>query len=1305
MLFYHSKTRPALWVILFLLISGLRIYAVNKILINTTGNNRFTVSESSFAYLRITNSITSFNTLTVKTEKGDFVELFAQSYSKSLISGNPQLPVLSKIIEIPAGATPEVKVISYDMKEITLSELGISQKLLPTQPPIAKSGKKEPFTFNQQVYETNSFYHETLAHVEVAGYMRGSQLANLVISPVEYNPVTNKIRVYNNLVVEIQFKGADKVKTDEIKAKTYSAYFNKSIESSINCQQHNLKNSDQLCIPEKYVIVSDPMFRAVLQPFIQWKIKRGFKVIEAYTTDPKVGKTANSIKAYLQNLYNSASSLDPAPAFVLFVGDLSQIPSFACGSHVSDLYYCEYTGDYLPDAYFGRFSANNVAELLPQINKTLSYEKFRMPDPSYLNEVVMIAGADDTHQLTWANGQIKYGSEIYFNEAHKLTSHTYLQPEPTGANYTQKVFADINKGAAFVNYTAHATIDGWTNPLFSSSDVAKLANKDKYGLMVGNGCQTNTFNLNCFGETLLRAENKGALGYIGASDFSYWDEDFIWAVGNGPIVANPTYDNTGLGAYDRIFHDHGEPRSEWYSTMGQMVFAGNLAVQESNSGLKKYYWETYCLLGDPSTMIYFSKPAALTADYPPFIPIKATSFEIKTEPYAVVATSKNNILYGVAEADANGLATIMLHPFTEPGFATIVVTKQNRAPFIDSVLVSVPKGPFLVLDKLILKDAAGKRIDTLNSGELFSLDLTIKNIGNADAFKITSTISTNDPYVSISDNSHLWPLISANSSLSAQNAFTIKVNENIPDLHIVRFALTSVGDTNIFTSEFYITAHAPDLHNGIITLDDATSGNGNGMIDPGETIAITVPTTNIGHCASKEITTQLFVFGKYIKANSQPRILGILAPGATGISTFSFTVDNDAPKNSSFSVFVAATAGAYNSVSSIQPVIGPQIEDFETSLIKNNWHLKGYNPWQISPSARFEGQQGASSGNIANSQQSELNIAIQILLADTISFFRKVSSEYGYDFLKFNIDGVEMGSWSGEKAWSKVSFPVSAGSHTFSWIYTKDEATFAGKDAAWIDYIKFPPFSEILSDTLSVHVIAVPSTICKGSQTQLFALASGGKGEYNYTWKPSPGEISSKIFNPVVEPSMSTTFNVQVSDSYNSTINLVSVDVEQIPETPVVTVNEDHLNSSAFTGNQWYNSSGPIAGATAQTLYPVQNDYFYVITTGAAGCLSSASNIVAFNTTIKSINSNDISLFPNPCAGTLIIEYSLKSGGYIKIEMYNSIGNLVSVIDEGEKKAGTKKAYFNGKHLASGIYYIKFFGNESISFSKVIIQH
>jgi len=792
--------KGAVLVMFLLLFGGLQLKAANDVTLNPGSINSFNVIKNTFQQLQVTNSISKFNTLWLSTEKGEFIELFAQGYAKSNVVGAPQLPVITKLIEVPAGATPQVKIVSYDVRDYNLADFGITQKLIPAQAPQSKSGDKVPFVMERSLYETNKFFGEKLANIEVAGYLRSVQLASLVISPVEYNPVTNTIRVYNNLVVEVQFLGGDKELSNQLKAKTRSAYFNGIYSDVINSQPFDAPLDTISTVPVKYVIVADPMFQAALQPFVAWKIKRGFQVIEAYTNNPAVGNTFTTIKAYLQNLYTSATVSDPAPTFVLFVGDVAQIPAFNCGGHVSDLYYCEYTGDYLPELYYGRFSANNLAELQPQINKTLQYEQYLMPDPTYLNEVFMVAGKDASYQMIWGHGAINFGTYNYLKATHNLTSHTYLQPEPSGGNYSQNIRNNISAGVSYANYTAHGSPDGWADPGFSISQVANLQNADKYCLMVGNCCQTNSYNLNTFGEVLLRAANKGALGYIGASNNSYWDEDYWWGVGFGDIVANPTYQNNGLGAYDRTFHDHGEPRAEWYSTMDQMVFAGNLAVQASNSSMKQYYWEIYCLMGDPSTMIYFSVPPPINVDFVPFIPLGAPTFEVQTEPYAYIGISKNNVLHGVAEADQNGLAIIDLLPFNDPGFANIVITKQNKEPYIDSVLIASPEGPYLVLDEYLVKDNGGNSNQIPEFNEPLTIDLTIENFGNTDAINALTTLTSIDPYLTIPGNTHTWPLIASNASASATDALSIKTNEYVPDMHTASFVVSTQAGTNTFTS-------------------------------------------------------------------------------------------------------------------------------------------------------------------------------------------------------------------------------------------------------------------------------------------------------------------------------------------------------------------------------------------------------------------------------------------------------------------------------------------------------------------------
>ena len=515
-----------------------------------------------------------------------FSELIIPSYGSTNVVGNPKLPVLKNLIEIPVGANVKVNVKNSAYVDIKISSLGLTYPIIPAQASLSKSDDptKAEFKYNKATYLVNQFISHDLAGFEYTGIMRGAQVGRLDISPIVYNPAKNIIRVYTSLEVEVIFENADVAGTIEQKEKYYSPYFEPSFGKFLNYKGLTHK-ANFTKYPVKYVIVADPMFQNQLQGLVQWKTKKGFTVVEAYTNNAAVGTTTTSIKAYLQGLYTSATPSNPAPSFVLFVGDIAQVPAFSgtTGSHVSDLYYCEYTGDFLPEVYYGRFSATNVGELRPQIEKTLEYEQYLMPTKTFLDTCVMIAGQDGTFGPTHGDGQINYGTDTYFNVAHSLISRTYLYAV-SGSSAAQ-IIQDVSKGVCFANYTAHGSSYGWADPGFNVSDIANLHNNHKYPLMVGNCCVTNKYDEPaCFGEALLRADGKGALGYIGGSNNTYWDEDYYWGVGyKSGIPLHPTYSATTLGAYDRTFHDHNELFGNWYVTQGQMVNAGNLAVTQSGN--------------------------------------------------------------------------------------------------------------------------------------------------------------------------------------------------------------------------------------------------------------------------------------------------------------------------------------------------------------------------------------------------------------------------------------------------------------------------------------------------------------------------------------------------------------------------------------------------------------------------------------------------------------------------------------------------------------------------------------------------
>jgi len=662
----------------------------------------FVFDDTNPEILKIQSDLDKFLSSEIQTKAGVFSLISVPEYGFSMEEGKPQLPVMKHLIEIPLGCEIEVFYNEQKSREINLKDVGVIFPVFPAQPPVSKQTENPDdldFIFDSRIYSTNNFFGFEPVKVIDLGILRGVRLVRLEISPFRYNPVTEEMEIIYELKAEIHFKNADFTRTESEKTRLYSPWFEANFDQLINHSQSQNRALIQDA-PVTYIIVSSPSFQATLQPFIQWKTKKGFKVVEAYTNNPSVGTTTTSIKSYLKNFYENPPAGYLPQSFVLFVGDVAQIPTFTgtAATHATDLYYCEYTGDKLPEVYYGRFSANNLTELQPQIDKTLEYEQYLMPDPSFLDEVVMVAGADATHQATWGNGQINYGTQNYFNAAHGLTSHTYLQPEPSGGNYAAKIIQNVSNGVGYANYTAHCGVTGWSNPSFSNGNVASLQNAHKYPLMVGNCCQSNSFGSTCFGETLLRAANKGALGYIGGTNYTYWDEDYWWGVGFKAVSANPTYNVTKLGAYDRTFHDKaGITTNDWFITQGQMVSAGNLAVTQSGSGLTNYYWEIYHLMGDPSVMIYFSQPDELLASYPPAIPVQATEFTVSTKPFANVAISKNNILYGAALADESGIAVVPLTPITQPGTANIVITAQNCKPYFGVVEIAEPTTQFIFL--------------------------------------------------------------------------------------------------------------------------------------------------------------------------------------------------------------------------------------------------------------------------------------------------------------------------------------------------------------------------------------------------------------------------------------------------------------------------------------------------------------------------------------------------------------------------------------------------------------------------------
>mgnify|MGYP006280204889 CR=1 FL=1 len=964
--------------------------------------------------------------------------------------GQPAMPLKSFLFEADARRDLTIRITHLDSAVIDLSRHGFNEKILPVIPSARKDAFPKTFRADPEAYSGNDWTGPPVFSVEYGGAMRGMTVSTLHFCPLRYHPATHRIKVYYNVRAVIGPPGGSRSRP------VPSPDFNPVFDRVVRRQDEPVKKAVTAEEPMTMVILSDTMFRKILEPFVRWKEQKGFRVVEAYLQDRAVGRTRDSIKAYLKGLYVSPPAGMAPPTYLLIVGDVEQVPLSGSGGQITDLYYAEYdgAGDYIPDVFYGRISVALPGQLRGVLDKILEYEQYRFPDPSFLDEAVLIAGVDGTYAERHGNGQINYAGRHYLNPSNGILAHSFLYPE---SDTSDRLILDlVSRGVGFVNYTGHGLYDRWINPAFHQNDIEGLENKGKYPVMIGNGCETNIYTLDeCFAEALVRTPDKGALAYIGCTGDSYWDEDYYWAVGVCPILSDPPYDAASLGLYDRVFHTHGESREQWTPSLGEMIFGGNLAVQESSSPRKKYYWEIYQLMGDPSLVPWFGQPATRQIGYPAILPPGSSKLDITCAPYDYVALSTNGQLLDARHAGYRGSATLYVPDSILQDTLDLVISGDRYRPFAAKVVRKIPEYPYLDLVDFRLSDESVKKDHRAVHNESFSLDLKLVNRGSSLLKMDTLVITTGHPDITVVDSmAGLGPL-EAGDSVMIEEAFRVRTGNHVRDQEPFVLLIRRKGDPSLRKSLLKEIIHAPVLVSEGIRWDDRPHGNGNGIADTDEMLTCQWELFNPGHyrtgkISGRQVSGQPSVFKEVIfreapslEAGQRCNIpfmarLDTCQEGTLAgpfLAGDGYVVAGDSfylPRGRHFEDFSGENPGRY---------------PFENSSAFS-WR-RDTTVWSTSPAS-------LRSGPVPDYGSSDISIRFENTGYDTLSFSYRVSSESGYDFFKFFVDDVEISRWSGEQEWKRFTYLLQPGSHQVTWSYRKDLSLSRGSDAAWIDDVVFP---------------------------------------------------------------------------------------------------------------------------------------------------------------------------------------------------------------------------------------------------------
>lgn len=213
----------------------------------------------------------------------------------------------------------------------------------------------------------------------------------------------------------------------------------------------------------------------------------------------------------------------------------------------------------------------------------------------------------------------------------------------------------------------------------------------------------------------------------------------------------------------------------------------------------------------------------------------------------------------------------------------------------------------------------------------------------------------------------------------------------------------------------------------------------------------------------------------------------------------------------------------------------------------------------------------------------------------------------------------------------------------------------------------------------------VPEVI--NSESYIWTLPYGGIGNsttneilVNYSLVSESGNIIVKGVNSCGEGDSSVLF----------------IDVNPLPNTPNITLNDYILYSDFPYGNQWYNQDGIINEANNQE-YVVTNDGDYYVIVTQQNCSSNPSNIISvIGTEIQNTVSNEnISIYPIPFSDELTIQHNGNTS-ILYVEIINAIGQIVLSYNF------INKGIVDTRSLEKGVYVIKFSCENILKYKTVL---
>ena len=575
-------------------------FSVNWIGINSSAPvpAKTTLSFSDIDRSVVHFTIDGFNLKEIQTPRGTAYTINMGKSTPLLTAGAPDLPKLTATLIIPDLAEMGVKVVSSSFKDYENMEIAPSKGVIMRDVDPASV----PYQFGEQ-YNQNKFFPGELTGTREPFITRDLRGQTIIVYPFQYNPVTKTLRVYYDLTVELykvrengdnplNRQGKSLRLSRDFMSVYSNAFLNRDVISYVPLDDYG-----------RMLVISYGQFMTDMQPFVDWKNSTGIptEMIDVATA----GTTASAIKAYIANYYNTKGV-----TFVLLVGDAAQIPTNTGGSlgGPSDNAYGYIVGnDHYSDVFIGRFSAETVAHVQTQVQRSIDYEK----SPQFITDdwftTVIGIGSDQG-----PGDENEYDYQHIRNQQAQLLAYTYTwNPElfdgsqggndAPGNPNPSLVATAVNEGAGLILYCGHGSMTSWGTTGFGNGNVNALANQGKLPFIWSVACVNGQFDAGtCFAEAWLRAtkdgQPTGAIAFLGSTINQSWNSPMAGQDAMTDILAESDSNNIKR-------------------TFAGISINGCMKMIDLYGGDGKNMADTWTVFGDPSLMVRSAVPGELVVSH------------------------------------------------------------------------------------------------------------------------------------------------------------------------------------------------------------------------------------------------------------------------------------------------------------------------------------------------------------------------------------------------------------------------------------------------------------------------------------------------------------------------------------------------------------------------------------------------------------------------------------------------------------------------------------------------------------------